>query len=79
MAKNIVCTCNKETEIMEIHKLVLRVDTRTKDLHKLIMGNGQPGLFVEFSQLKGGLKFAKFLAGGGCLLAALSVLLTYMA
>lgn len=58
-----ICSCNKEKEIAEIH-------TKVKELHRAIMGNGQPGMLQEFNQAKGAILFNKWLLGasatGGC-------------
>lgn len=64
-----------QENLIKMHGLISKIDERTKDLHNVIMGNGQPGLYTEFNQLKGGLSLAKFLAGGGILFSIVSLLI----
>ena len=65
-----------DKEFLEMHKLVIKTSARVSDMHKMLMGNGQPGLFAEFNQVKGGLLLAKFLAGGGLLFSLIAVYFT---
>jgi len=66
--KTVLCTCNKEKEISEIH-------TTVKELQKAIMGNGREGLLQEWNQAKGAFMIMKFAVGGGWVLAITAIIL----
>ena len=39
-----------------IEERVARIDEKVLEMHKMLMGNGQPGMFQEFQQWKGAIK-----------------------
>ena len=69
MSKENICRCNKETEIAEIHQ-------RVKDMHKTLVGNGQPGIVREFNQAKGAIYMLKYLIGGGGVIAIAALVIS---
>ena len=64
---------NFDKEFLEMHKLVVKTSARVNDMHKMLMGNGQPGMFAEFNQMKGAILFAKFLGGGGIIFSLIGL------
>ncbi len=57
------------SKIDKICETVIRTDTKVKEIHKVMFGNGQPGLVAEHNQMKGGLKLLKILIGFSITLA----------
>jgi len=58
---------DKETEIIEIR-------TKVNEIHKVLIGNGQPGMIAEFNQYKGAIAFLKWGMGGSGFLALMALI-----
>ena len=59
--------CDKTAEISEIHTIVKRLD-------KKISGNGNPGMYEEFQQTKGAVKFMKWIVGSGFIASIIALI-----
>jgi hypothetical protein len=66
-----MCICNKEKEIIEMHYKI-------NEVHKYLLGNGQKGMYQEFTEMKGGIKVFKWIAGGGGLLGIITFILSIL-
>ena len=63
------CRCSKEKEIADIHYKV-------KEMHKVLMGNSRKGLIQKWDEFQGALGVWRFVAGGGGLLAIITLILS---
>jgi len=70
MAKQIKVehVCTKEKELAEMHVMLT-------ELHRELMGNGQPGLLKEWQQTKGAISTLKWVVGGSGLVGVISLVL----
>ena len=55
--------CSKQTEIALIQQLQSHQASKIDDIHRVIMGNGKPGLKTEMDQIKGALKLTQISFG----------------
>jgi len=69
-------TCNKEAEIAVIKTKLENVEEKINDIHKILVGNGRPGLVDQFNMMNGAIKATQILGGVG--LAIITLYLTYM-
>lgn len=51
---------------------------RTDAVHKVLFGNGRPGMKEEFDNIKGGMGVFKWIAGSGLMLALIDVIYTFL-
>ena len=51
------------SKLNSIYETVIRTDTKVKEMHKVMFGNGRPGLVEEHNQMKGGIIIVKWLVG----------------
>lgn len=67
---------HREFEDMRVEQT--KIATRVKDMHHVLVGNGQPGMIAEFQQAKGGVKVAKFIASSGFITALIALVNSFM-
>ena len=73
MAKENIVThvCEKEAEIAI---LITKVD----EIHKAIIGNGQPGILAEFNQWKGAVKLISWICAIGGISGVAALVRTFI-
>ena len=47
---------------------IKNISSKVDDIHKILVGNGKPGLINEFNQWKGGIKILGWIIGSGSIL-----------
>lgn len=64
----VVHICNKEKEIKEIYTVSIQqaeqinnMDSKVTEIHKMLMGNGRPGLLQEVEVMKAERNYFKFI------------------
>jgi len=74
--------CNKEKEILEMHSDIAAIKEQNKnqndlikDIHKVLVGNGKPGLVNEFNQWKGASRALQWIFG--TVIALLSIVIAF--
>lgn len=69
---------NRDTILIREDIATLKADNRNQskkinEMHKALMGNGQPGIVAEWNQWKGGVKFFGVIVGSFIGLLAVAV------
>lgn len=65
--------CTKETEIELIKQQNIYMREKVDEIHKILVGNGKPGIVTEMNEIRGGLKFTQIIFG--VIMAILSLVL----
>jgi hypothetical protein len=68
--------CSKEVDIELIKQNNAYMCEKIEEIHKILVGNGKPGLVTEFNEIRGALKFTQVFFG--LLFAALGILFTVL-
>ena len=56
-------TCSKEADIAVMSTKIKNIEEKVEDIHKMLMGNGRPGLIQRMDIAEGGLKASQWIAG----------------
>jgi len=65
-------------ELSKLTKDVAVINTKVEEIHNVLMGNGQKGLYQEFTEMKGGLKVFKWIANSALISSMISILVRFL-